>query len=133
MKNLTTTFLLLLLVSISCFPKTYLSKHASVDRYFDSFKSSIHWSEQRVRLDDFAIALSSEPDSIGYIAFESSKKESLKKAKARIKQAVGYLTYQRRIEKSRIVVVYLGEDEEPHTILQTVTKGGKPSFKSTAR
>ena len=132
MKNLITTFLLLLLVSTSCFPETYLSKHPSVDEYFDSYKSNVSWSEQRARLDNFAIALLDEPDSIGYIGFESNKNEPLKKAKQRISRAANYLIYQRKIDASRIVVIYIGQAEEPHIILQPVVKGGKPPFKSTA-
>ena len=125
MKNLITTFFLLLFVSTSFFSKTYLSKPAVVDEYFDSYKSNISWSEQRVRLDSFAIALLNEPKYTGYITFESSKKESLKKAKARINRTVAYLTYQRKIEKSRIVVVYKGKAEEPDITLQTGITGRK--------
>ena len=128
MKNLITIFLLLLFATTPCFPETYLPKTAFVDEYFDSFKSNIHWSEQRVRLDNFATAISSEPRYIGYIAFESSKKESLEKAKARIRRIVSYLTYQRKIEKSRITVVYIGEAKEPKIILQPVMEGTKPPF-----
>lgn len=128
MKNLITTFFLLLFVSTSCFPTTYLSRPAVVDGFFDSYKSNIHWSERRVRLDYFAIAISSEPKSIGYIGFESGKKESLKKARARLNLEVGYLIHLRHIDKNRIVVVYIGEKEEPHTILQTVMTGSKPPF-----
>jgi hypothetical protein len=128
MKNLTTIFLLLLFATTPCFPKTYSQRAAFVDEYFDSFKSNIHWSEQRVRLDNFASRISSEPRYIGYIAFESSKNESLEKAKAKIARMVSYLTYQRKIEKSRIMVVYLGKAENPKIILQPVMEGTKPPF-----
>lgn len=128
MKNLITIFLLLLFATTACFSQTYLPKTVFVDQYFDSFKSNIHWSEQRVRLDNFAIAISSEPHDIGYIAFESAKKESLEKAKARITRIVSYLTYQRKIEKSRLKVVYIGKAKVPQIILQPVMEGTKPPF-----
>lgn len=118
----------MLFAAAPCLPKTHLPKTPLVDEYFDSFKSKIHWSEQRERLDGFAIALSGEPRYIGYIAFESSKKESFKKAQARIDRVVAYLTHQRKIEKRRIAVVYIGEADEPKIILQPVIEGTKPPF-----
>ena len=93
----------------------------TADGWFASY-GDISWEEEQAWLGSFAIALNRDPDMIGYIGFRVGKKDTLKKVKARIYRAKSFLIDKFKVEKSRIVIVNGGKDDETIIILQPVLK-----------
>jgi hypothetical protein len=129
MRKILITGILIFLVSIISFPRYNLAESAKADQYFASY-GAISWEDEKTYLDSFAVALSQNPETVGYIGFYLSEKDSYKKIKARIDQAKLYLINYRRIEKKRIVIVYLGKGRNnTMTILQPIDKDSPVPFK----
>jgi hypothetical protein len=99
MKKISVKFLLL--VFLSGFAQLGLLRSVLSQDVFDSYKSNISWINERVHLDNFAIELRKSPEMVGYIAFYTNEKTSLKKIKARINRARRYLINYRKVEEKR--------------------------------
>ena len=93
---------------------------------FDSYSHRISWKEETYLLDNFAIFLTKNPETKGYIAYYSGTTESPKGAKTRVERAVRYLTKFRQIDSRRIIVVYGGKLDTARTVLQPVEKKAAP-------
>lgn len=115
-----------------CFPCTQFKKITLFDGYFDAYSIDTPWRNQKASLDNLAILLSKNSDYIVYIGFESGEKEPLKKVKARANRIIKYLTETRKIERKRIIDVYLEKTANPSVILQPIIKGGKSPFELSA-
>jgi hypothetical protein len=116
------------LLITTCFPRTHITDSIFVDQYFASYPINTSWLRQRVSLDNLAIFLMAHPDYVGYIGFESGEKTSRRKAEADVNRAVKYLIGHRKVKRSQIIVLYLGEDQYPSVVLQPIIKGRKPPF-----
>ncbi len=93
---------------------------------FEYYWHRIPWKEEVARLDNFAIFLTKNPETVGYVAYYSGKGGSRRRAKARAQKAVSYLTRFRRIGPRRIVMIYGGKLDNASTILQPVPKHSPP-------
>ncbi len=129
MKKISVKFLLL--VFLSGFAQLGLLRSVLSQDVFDSYKSNISWINERVHLDNFAIELRKSPEMVGYIAFYTNEKTSLKKIKARINRARRYLINYRKVEEKRIVIIYAG-DGPSRVVLQPLDKNEpRPNFGSS--
>jgi hypothetical protein len=73
-------------------------------RKFDDYRN-LKFSEERLRLDQFAIALHNEPGSKGYIVVYDATDKRKPAARERGERAKNYLVKERGFPKARIVVV----------------------------
>src|SRR5215208_613103 len=84
---------------------------------FDSY-GAISWENERARLDNFAIALKHDPDSIGYIIVYAGHRACVDEAKDRALRAKKYVVETHGIQTSRIKWIDGGYREDLTTILQ---------------
>jgi hypothetical protein len=92
---------------------------------FDQY-DDIRFNDEKARLDNFAIALQSEPSSTGYIVFYAGSNCNATEAKARASRARRYLVSTRGITPGRIVTVDGKYRNTLHIELFIVPIGGKP-------
>jgi hypothetical protein len=78
-------------------------------RKFDEY-ANISFGDERARLDNFAIQLQNEPESVGYLIFYAGRNVARIAAKARANRAKNYLATKRDIK--RIVIIDGGRREE---------------------
>jgi len=92
---------------------------------FDPFDSygAISWEDEKAHLDNFAIALQHDPDSIGYIIVYAGRRACVNEAKDRVLRAKKYVVETRGIQASRIKWIDGGYREELTTILQPAPRG----------
>jgi hypothetical protein len=69
-----------------------------IDRY-----GEISWNEEKVRLDNFAIQLMSEPNQVGYIVVKVGLVSCKGEAQARALRAKNYMVRVRDVPESRII------------------------------
>ena len=92
---------------------------------FDPFDSygAISWEDEKAHLDNFAIALQHDPDSIGYIIVYAGRRACVGESKDRALRAKKYLVETRGIQASRIKWIDGGYREELTVILQPAPRG----------
>ena len=92
---------------------------------FDPFDSygAISWELEKARLDNFAIALQHDSDSIGYIIVYAGRRACVGEAKERALRAKKYVVETRGIQASRIKWIDGGYREELTVILQPAPRG----------
>jgi hypothetical protein len=95
-------------------------------RMFDSY-GGLSWEDEKAHLDNFAIALQHDPDSIGYILVYAGRRACVGEAKERALRAKEYVVETRGIQASRIKWIDGGYREKLTTILQPVPRGA-PEF-----
>jgi hypothetical protein len=88
-----------------------------LDRY-----GYLRFSDERARLDNFAIQLQQEPDAIGYIVTYAGKGVSPNEARHRARRAKRYVVKRRGIEAGRVVPVYGGRSDGYSTVLWTLPR-----------
>jgi hypothetical protein len=93
-----------------------------VDQWFDSY-GDLSWEDEKARLDNFAIALQHDPDSIGYIIIYAGRRACVGEAKDRALRAKKHVVDSRGIQASRIKWIDGGYREELTTILQPAPRG----------
>ncbi len=126
MKHIIITILFITIISLINI------RTVKADSLFDTYyPNKISWLiEREAHLFNFAIALKDDPQLIGYIYVFTTKNESQSKVRLRTNRAVRYLTktspLRVRIEKSRIVVLYIKQADESKIILQPTPKGMPP-------
>jgi hypothetical protein len=86
-------------------------------RMFDSY-GDLSWEDEKAHLDNFAIALQHDPDSIGYIIVYAGRRACVSEAKERALRAKKYVVETRGIQTSRIKWIDGGYREELTVILQ---------------
>lgn len=105
--------------------------HPRLDNYLD-----ISFSDEKVRLDNFAIHLQRHPEAKGYIVIYHGKQFSASQARRRAERAKKYLTDRRGIESRRITIVEGGQREKltielylasPGATLPASTRSADPS------
>lgn len=118
----------LLFVCFSGCLLTLPSEFVRADQWFDSY-GKLPWAEERLRLDNFAMFLRQNRDTIGYIAFYVGDCDSESDINTRVQRAKDYLVRDRKIDKVRIVVIHAGERKETKIVLHPVLKTlPPPSF-----
>ena len=109
--------LLIVLACASSFQDSSRAANASSDRLFDQY-GAIAWEDEMARLDNFAIQLQHEPDSIGYIFLYNGKRMCPSEAQARAIRAKGYVVEHRGVEWNRVIWKVDGYMEDAMTVLQ---------------
>src|SRR5215208_3827369 len=97
----------------------------SAKAQFDTFDSygAISWEMEKLHLDNFAIQLQHDPESIGYIIVYAGRRACDGEAKERALRAKKYVVETRGIQASRIKWIDGGYREELTTILQPAPRG----------
>lgn len=95
--------------------------HIIVDKYND-----LPPKAEIKRLDDFAVALKSHPDSVAYILAYGSRRSCFGEAKARADRAKHYLLRWHNIAADRAVAMDGGYNQELTVELWIGVKGGPP-------
>lgn len=81
------------------------------DQWFDSY-GDLSWEDEKAHLENFAIALQNDRDSIGYIIVYAGRRSCVGEAKDRALRTKKYLIQTRAIEASRIKMIDGGYREE---------------------
>ena len=105
---------------------------------FDPFDSygAIPWEDEKAHLDNFAIALQHDLDSIGYIIVYAGRRACVGEAKNRALRAKKYVVETHGIQESRIKWIDGGHREGLTVILQPAPRGApelgaSPTLKSS--
>lgn len=93
-----------------------------VDQWFDSY-GDLSWEDEKAHLDNFAIALHNDPDSLGYVIVYAGRRSCFGEAKSRALRAKNYLVQTRAVAASRIKSIDGGYREELTVILQPAPRG----------
>lgn len=91
-------------------------------RMFDSY-GDLSWEDEKAHLDNFAIQLQHDPDSIGYIIVYAGRRACIREAKDHALRAKKYVIETRGIRESRIKWIDGGYREELTVILQPAPRG----------
>lgn len=110
----------IVLVSLVGFGRT--NDECVADQWFDSY-GDLSWEDEKAHLDNFAIALQNDPDSIGYIIVYAGRRSYAGESKERALRAKKYVVKTRGIKASRIKWIDGGYREELTTILQPGPRG----------
>src|SRR5262249_47227414 len=94
---------------------------AGPDRLFDEY-GLIGWGDERARLDNFAIQLTNEPDSLGYIFVYDGKNVCGGEARARAIRARKYVVEYRHLPWNRVMWRYEGYAGEFRIVLQPASR-----------
>jgi hypothetical protein len=97
------------------------------DVFADSY-GKISWERELSHLDNFAVTLYRDKDFIGYIGYYVGKGDKPVIIRKRISRARDYLIRVRHLNRTRIRIIYLGQDDETLTMLQAVSKTKPPPF-----
>ena len=81
------------------------------------FYGNIPWNEERGRLDNFAIYLSRDPDTVGHISYHVGEKDDLKTVRRRMEKGLEYLVKRWKINRQRLILDYNGRSEETRVML----------------
>jgi hypothetical protein len=95
---------------------------AMSDQWFDSY-GDLSWEDEKAHLDNFAIALQHDPDSIGYIIVYAGRRACVGEGKDHALRAKKYVVETRGIQESRIKLIDGGYREELTVILQPAPRG----------
>jgi len=96
-----------------------------MSRRFDEYRD-IKFSEERVRLDQFAIELLKEPNSKGYIIVYDATDKRKTIAREHGERAKNYLIKERGLQETQIVVVNGGYRDEASVELFITPAGALP-------
>ena len=110
----------ILLVSLVGFTRT--NDEPVADQWFDSY-GDLSWEGEKAHLDNFAIALQNDADSLGYIIVYGGRRSCVGEPKNRALRAKKYLVQTRAIEASRIKLIDGGYREEFTVMLQPAPRG----------
>ncbi|HYV83385.1 MAG TPA: hypothetical protein VE931_07720 [Pyrinomonadaceae bacterium] len=94
-------------------------------RKFDDYRD-LKFSEERLRLDQFALALHNEPGAYGYIIVYDARDTRKPAARQRGERAKNYLVKERGLQEGRIVVVNGGHRDQRSVELFIVPAGASP-------
>ncbi|HZT57057.1 MAG TPA: hypothetical protein VFA21_00380 [Pyrinomonadaceae bacterium] len=91
---------------------------------------NIRWSDERARLDNFAIEMQNDPSARGYIICYGGRVGRAGEALRRCSRAKSYVNRHRGIEAARIVTIDGGYKEELAVELFIVPSGATPPMAS---
>jgi hypothetical protein len=104
--------------------------HSKIDEY-----GNIPFSDEKARLDNFAITLQEAPELTGYVIAYGGRRARVGVARERVERAKNYLFTRRQIEAGRVVTIdggfreqltielHLAKKEQPPTASPTVDPG----------
>jgi len=119
-----------ILISLVGFTRTNHGWLTSGDhQWFDSY-GDLSWEEEKAHLDNFAIALQHDSDSIGYIIVYAGRRACVGEAKDHALRAKKYVVATRGIKSRRIKWIDGGYREELTVILQPAPRGA-PELKAS--
>jgi hypothetical protein len=99
----------------------------SVDRFFDQY-GRIKWEDEQARLDNFAIQIMNDPETIGYIFVYDGNNLCEGEAQARAMRAKRYLVEYRGLPSNRVIWRIEGHIKEALTTLQPVSRSVPISY-----
>jgi hypothetical protein len=121
-----------ILVYVAGFSRTDRLLLASAgDQWFDSY-GDLSWEDEKAHLDNFAITLQHDPDTIGYIIVYAGRRACVGESKERARRAKKYLVETRGIQAIRIKWIDGGYREKPTVILQPAPRGAPKLTRSPA-
>jgi hypothetical protein len=95
----------------------------------DRYSWGMKFSDERARLDNFAIALQGEPEMRGYIMVNPGRRARPDEVKKWARRARAYLTNKRGIDPARFVIAYGGDPiYEGSTVLLVTSRDVKLPF-----
>lgn len=95
---------------------------SAADQWFDSYRN-LSWNDEKVHLDNFAIALEHDPSLIGYIIVYAGRRACVGEARDRALRAKKYMEKTRGIQEARLKWIDGGYREELTVILQPIPRG----------
>lgn len=104
---------------VKVFPKIVCG--IALDNYGD-----IRFSDEKARLDNFAIQLENEPDTTGYIIVYAGRKAVVAEAQQRADRARNYLISVRHIDPARVKAIDGGYQVDLTVYLRIVPAGAQP-------
>jgi len=96
-----------------------------LDRKLDEY-GNIRWSDEKARLDNFAIEMQNSPTAQGYIFCYGGRVGRAGEALRRCSRARSYVNKHRGIEASRIVTIDGGYKEDLTVELWVLSSGATP-------
>jgi hypothetical protein len=99
---------------------------------FDTYYGRTTRIQELAALDNLAIFLRRNLDTVAYIAFHVGEKDKFKKVKKRAERAKKWLVSEREIDASRIIIVNGGKLTETTFILQPMDKDKPPPFRKSS-
>ena len=97
------------------------------DRVFDEY-GNIRWIDEQSHLDNFAIMLQQDSNLLGYITVYAGRHSCDGEAQARAIRAKNYLVRRRGIERSRILWIDAGYQDNFLVVLQPADRGANIPF-----
>ena len=94
-------------------------------RKFDEYQR-LSFEEEKARLDNFAIQLQSEPNSVGYIIVYAGRRARINEAKEVGERAKRYLVTNRKINARRVITIDGGHREQLTSELYVQARGLTP-------
>ena len=119
--------LLLVLLSLFAWSPLAAPNSAVPISAFDQY-GAISWQDEKARLDNFAIQLWNEPDSIGYFLIRVGQTSCRNEAQNHAVRAKNYLMNVRHIPWNRIVWQDVGFGDEFQVTIWLVPRGKNVSF-----
>lgn len=112
MRFLASCFIILVIGS------TFAARPGNADtlRNFDEY-GRISWMEEKARLDNFAVYLAKDPDTVGYISVFNAPKMCAGEAQARAVRAKRYIVEHRKIPWNKVIWKEEGYSDEMQTTL----------------
>ena len=98
-----------------------LHNYATPDRLFDEY-GRIRWEDEQARLDNFAIQVTNESDSIGYIFVYDGENVCVGEAQARAVRAKNYIVEYRGVPWNRVIWRHDGYAGEFRIVLQPASR-----------
>ena len=98
-----------------------LHNYATPDRLFDEY-GLIRWEDEQARLDNFAIQVTNESDSIGYIFVYDGENVCAGEAQARAVRAKNYIVEHRGVPWNRVIWRHDGYAGEFRIVLQPASR-----------
>ena len=92
---------------------------------------NLRWSDEKARLDNFAIELQNDPSNVGFLVGYGGRRSFRGEAARRTERAKKYLTTARGITADRVVTVDGGYREELTVELWTSSKDAPPYLSPT--
>ncbi len=87
---------------------------------------NLRWSDEKARLDNFAVELKNTPNAVGYIIGYAGRVAHLGDARRRIARASNYLVSARKIDPGNIITIDGGYKEDLTVELYIFPSGANP-------